>query len=87
VLLTASSDEIGRRYERRPDPYFSLEKIQEANARFPSLLPLLPASLPVLHIDTSMTAPDDVFARVQAFIAPDLESGVPNSVNPQRPDQ
>jgi thymidylate kinase len=72
VLLTASSDEIRRRYERQPDLYFSLETIQEANARFPSLLPLLPDALPALHIDTTETSPDDVFEQVRAFIAPGL---------------
>ena len=72
VLLTASSDEIRRRYERQPDLYFSLETIQEANARFPSLLPLLPDSLPALHIDTTETPPDDVFEQVRAFIGPRL---------------
>src|SRR5918911_5607998 len=55
VLLTVSPEELRRRYEREPDLYFSLEKIQAANARFPSLLPLLPASLPRLHLDTTKT--------------------------------
>jgi thymidylate kinase len=72
VLLTTSAEELRRRYERQPDLYFSLEVIQEANARFPSLLPLLPATLPVLHIDTTATSPDAVFEQVQAFIAPAL---------------
>jgi len=68
VLLTASSDEIRRRYERQPDLYFSLDVVQSANARFPSLLALLPDSLPVLHIDTTETPPDGVFEQVRAFI-------------------
>ena len=72
VLLTASAEELRRRHEAQPDLYFSLEVIQDANARFPSLLPLLPSTLPVLHIDTTATSPDDVFEQVQAFIAPDL---------------
>src|SRR5918911_4219444 len=40
ILVTASAEELARRYAREPDHYFSLEKIQAANARFPSLLPL-----------------------------------------------
>jgi thymidylate kinase len=68
VLLTASAEELRRRYERQPDLYFPLEKIQVANARFPSLLPLLPPSLPSLHIDTTDTPPDVAFAQVRAFI-------------------
>jgi thymidylate kinase len=69
VLLTASADEIRRRYERQPDLYFTLEVIQEANARFPSLLPLLPDSVPALHIDTTATSADEVFEQVQTFIS------------------
>lgn len=68
VLLTASTEELRRRYERQPDLYFSLETIQAANARFPSLLPLLPSSLPSLHIDTTDVSPENASRRVQAFI-------------------
>jgi len=49
-----------------------LDVIQAANARFPSLLPLLPHTLPALHIDTTATPPDDVFAQVRAFIGLDV---------------
>jgi thymidylate kinase len=69
VLLTASSEELRRRYEREPDLYFTLEKIQAANARFPALLPLLPVSLPYLHLDTTNLSPDDAFDQVEAFVA------------------
>jgi hypothetical protein len=62
ILLTVSEAELRRRYERKPDLYFSLEKIQATNARSPSLLPLLPASLPHLQ------SPDEAFARLDAFI-------------------
>lgn len=78
VLLTATSEELRRRYECEPDLYFSLEEIQEANARFPSLLPLLPTSLPALHIDTTETPPDAVFAKVRAF----MEMGEGGSATP-----
>ena len=69
VLLTASPDELRRRYERTPDQFFSLDVILEANARFPSLLPLLPPTLPAIHIDTTSTSPDAAYAQVQAFIS------------------
>jgi thymidylate kinase len=68
VLLTASPEELARRYARQPDLYFSLEVIQAANARFPSLLPLLPDSLPRLHLDTTATPPDDAFSRIEMFM-------------------
>lgn len=55
VLLTTSTDELAQRYARQPDLYFPLDVIQAANARFPSLLSLLPSTLPYLHIDS--TAP------------------------------
>lgn len=72
VVLTASAEELRKRYEREPDLYFSLEIIQAANARFPSLLELVPDTLPALHIDTTDTPPDDVFDQVRAFMAPGL---------------
>jgi thymidylate kinase len=75
VLLTASEEELARRYERKPDLYFSLDVIQKANARFPSLLPSLPRTLPALHIDTTSTPPDEVFERVLGFISPGLTTG------------
>ena len=69
VLLTASPEELRRRYERTPDLYFSLDVIQAANARFPSLLPLLPPSLPSLHIDTTSVSVDEAVERVERFIS------------------
>ena len=68
ILLTASAEELRARYERQPVAYFSLDVIQHANARFPSLLPLLPPSLPYLHIDTSQSSPSEVFLQVDAFL-------------------
>lgn len=68
VLLTASPEELRRRYERSPDLYFSLDVIRSANARFPSLLPLLPASLSSLHIDTTSLSVEQAVAQVEAFI-------------------
>jgi hypothetical protein len=68
VLLTASDAELQRRYEREPDLYFSLDVIQKANRRFPSLLELLPPSLPRIHIDTTHTTPDESYARTESFI-------------------
>jgi hypothetical protein len=69
VLLTASDEVLAQRFARKPDLYFPLDVIQAANARFPSLLPLLPPALPALHIDTGETSPDAVFTQVEAFIA------------------
>src|SRR5258708_3067742 len=66
--LTAGAEELARRSAHEPDLYFSLELIQAANARFPSLLPLLPNSLPRLHIDTTDTSPDDAFSQVEDFL-------------------
>jgi thymidylate kinase len=69
ILLTAAPEAIERRYAAQPDLYFSLEIIQAANERFPSLLPLLPASLPVLHLDTTALAPGELVAEVEDFLA------------------
>lgn len=68
VLLTATADELRRRYEQQPDEFHSLEIILRANARYPSLLPLLPVSLPHLHIDTTRTTPDEVAEQVHHFL-------------------
>jgi hypothetical protein len=72
VLLTASAETLRDRFEQNPDLHFPLEVIQGANARFPSLLPLLPASLPSLHLDTSTLSPDAVYGRARAFVYPPM---------------
>ena len=68
VVLTATYEELKRRYEREPDLYFPLEVIQAANARFPSLLELVPESLPSLHVDTTDTSPERLFSIVSDFL-------------------
>jgi hypothetical protein len=68
ILLTATDEEITRRFNRKPDLYFPLDVILTANQRYPSLLPLLPHTLPYLHIDTTVNDADAVFAQAQAFI-------------------
>jgi hypothetical protein len=68
ILLTASEEELTRRFNRKPDLYFPLNVILSANARYPSLLPMLPSSLPCLHIDTTHNDADAVYAQAQAFI-------------------
>jgi thymidylate kinase len=68
IALTATVEELTYRYERSPDLYHSLEIILIANDRYPSLIALLPASLPSLHVDTTSTPPDEVFALVDKFI-------------------
>jgi thymidylate kinase len=73
VLLTVSEDDLLRRHQREPNHRNSLAAILRANERYPSLLPLLPASLPSLHINTTETLPDDVVCRVQAFLDESLK--------------
>ena len=68
IVLTATPEELGRRYEREPDLYFPLDVIQAANARFPSLLELVPESLPALHVDTTDTAPERVLSIAWDFL-------------------
>ncbi len=68
VLLTATDDEVRRRHAQSPDHYHSIETIVRANQRYPSLLPLLPASLPALHIDTTDTTPDECARLVHQFM-------------------
>ncbi|HEX2281048.1 MAG TPA: hypothetical protein VHG52_04720 [Thermomicrobiales bacterium] len=68
VLLTASDETLRGRYGRQPDLYHSLDIIRRANARFPSLLPLLPDTLPCLHIDTTDISPGQAVAMVERFI-------------------
>ena len=68
VVLTATHEELKKRYEREPDLYFPLEVIQAANARFPSLLELVPESLPSLHVDTTDTPPERLFSIVSDFL-------------------
>ena len=68
VLLTASPEELSRRFNRQPDAYFPLDVIQSANERFPTLLDLLPPDLRRLHIDTSKTAVDTAIHLVEDFI-------------------
>jgi thymidylate kinase len=68
VLLTASEAALRQRFEREPDLYHTLEIIQRANRRFLSLLPLVPKTLPALHIDTSQTAIEAAADQVEAFL-------------------
>jgi hypothetical protein len=68
VLLTTPSGELDQRFARQPDLYFPLDVIQAANARFPSLLSLLPPTLPYLHIDTTLKPAEQVALDVEAFL-------------------
>jgi thymidylate kinase len=69
ILLTATEEEIRRRYQREPNHRNTLEAILCANERYPSLLPLLPESLPSLHINTTETPPETVERKVLSFLA------------------
>ncbi len=68
VLLTASPEELSRRFERQPDAYFPIDVIQAANARFPGLLELLPADLRRLHINTAKTDAASAIELVEDFV-------------------
>ena len=68
IVLTATPEELERRYEQEPDLYFPLDVIQTANARFPSLLELIPESLPALRIDTTDTSPERVLSIASDFL-------------------
>jgi hypothetical protein len=49
--------------------HHSFEIILRANRRFPSLLPLLPPSLPALPIDTAQHSIAETVEQVKAFMA------------------
>lgn len=68
ILLTASESEIRRRFERKSSHRFSLDVILGANARYPTLLPLLPDNLPRLHLDTTNVSSEAIYAQADAFI-------------------
>jgi thymidylate kinase len=68
ILLTATEEEIRRRHQREPHHRNTLEAILRANERYPSLLPLLPESLPALHVNTTESPPEEVERRVLAFL-------------------
>ena len=69
IVLTASPAELERRFAEKPDLYFTLGVIQAANARFPSLLRLLPEGLKYVHIDTSEYNARDVLRRAVGFLS------------------
>lgn len=69
VVLTASADELARRYNQQPDLYFSLDVIQAANQRFRLLPGLLPPALPVLQLDTTRNDAEGVLSQVERFLA------------------
>ncbi len=68
ILLTATAVEIEKRFRKTPDLYFSLDIIQSANNRFPSLLTLLPKELKSLHIDTTATSAIETIQQVESFL-------------------
>ena len=85
IVLTATPEELERRYNREPDLYFSLDVIQAANVRFPSLLELVPESLPALRIDTTDTSPERVLSITSEFLGlPSSRTRFPQSSNIRR---
>jgi thymidylate kinase len=77
VVCTADPSELRRRYAADPDQYFSLEAVLAANERFPSLLPLVPPSLPALHLDTTSTRTEDAIAHVDRFLSEQADEPSP----------
>jgi len=69
ILLTATADEIEKRYRETPDLYFSLDIIQSANSRFPSLLSILPKGMKTLHVDTTSSSAIETVNQVKAFLS------------------
>jgi thymidylate kinase len=68
VLLTASAEELARRFAIEPDLWFNIQQIQAANERIPGIAGLLPKTVPHIHIDTSSTAIDDVYRQILEFL-------------------
>jgi hypothetical protein len=69
IVLTASAAELERRFTEKPDLYFTLDVIQAANARFPSLLRLLPENLKYIYIDTAENNAGEVLRRAIRFLS------------------
>lgn len=68
IVLTAEEATLRQRFAQKPDKYFPVDVILAANARFPSLVNLLPPGLPRLHINTTYTSADEVYAQAKAFL-------------------
>jgi thymidylate kinase len=69
VLLTASAEELARRFVIEPDHWFDIEQIRAANQRIPSIAELLPEAVANIHIDTSSAAIDDVYGQILEFLS------------------
>ena len=77
IVLTASATELERRFTEKPDLYFTLDVIQAANDRFPSLLGLLPKNLRYTQIDTTENNAEEVLRLAVGFLtdcSPDVLS-------------
>lgn len=68
VLLTASDEELRRRFEHEPDHWFPLNVILGANRRFPNLVKMLPEGLACLEIDMASIDAAEAIEKVQAFV-------------------
>lgn len=71
VLLTATAEELQRRFTREPDQWFDLEQILAANERVPSIADLLPRTVPRLVVDTAANGLDEVYRQVIQFLRPE----------------
>ncbi|MDP9302188.1 MAG: hypothetical protein M3P43_15045 [Actinomycetota bacterium] len=68
VLLTATAEELTRRFTEEPDHWFDLDQIIAANDRVPSIASLLPGGVPSLQIDTTELDIAQVYSEVRSFL-------------------
>jgi hypothetical protein len=68
VVLTASADDLRRRYRARPDAWFSLGSVLAANRRFAELAALVPPNVRVLQLDTGTLSVEECRARLDAAL-------------------
>ena len=79
VLLTATAQELVRRFARQPDQWFGLEQIMAANRRVPGIADLLPETVARLTVDTTVCGPDGVFGQVTRFLFSDESPNQPSA--------
>lgn len=69
VYLTASDEAIQSRYEERGgDWYVSLEQIFAIRDAYPTLLKVMPSTIPTLMLDTSSVSSDDIADKVVSWL-------------------
>ncbi len=68
VVLTADETTLRRRYEAAPDRFFGLDHVMMANARFRTLVQMLPPDVLKLHLDTASLGPLECCQRIDALV-------------------